>query len=150
MQSSRFSGTGLLKRRILIWTVLILDSLPCLFRLFIGTGDAMSGHAHHLLTNYPAKFFELYGFMAGIAVCGLCGNSLVLFRRKAGIPFVIASIVLVLIFDGLAVWEHRHESDSRAYYAMLAMIGVRMAWLVFYGVVVRIAIRDISRAPRKR
>ncbi len=134
-----------IKWRRLIWAVLILDSLPCLFRLLIIAGDVVGGHARHLLSNYPNQFFQLYGFMVGIAVCGLCGNGLVLLKRKAGIPFVVASIVLVIAFDGIALWEHRNESGPRAFLFLVAMIMIRLAWLVFYGAVVWTAAKENTK-----
>ena len=129
----------------LVWTVLILDSLPCLFRVFIGIGDVLNGNARNLLLNYPVSFLDLYGFMAGIAVFGLIGNILILLKKRAGIPFAFASILIVLASDGTALWQHRHQSRDGMFWFMVVGILIRVGWLVFYGIVVWIAARRLAR-----
>ena len=130
----------------LIWTVLILDSLPCLFRLSIVLRDAINGVSYH----YPAVFFyQQYGFMAGIAGCGLSGNILILLKKRAGIPLAVAGIVLVIAFDGITLWERRKQSGS-AFWFMVAAILTRVGWLVFYGIVIRMAARRLARFRREK
>jgi hypothetical protein len=129
----------------LIWIVLILDSVPCLFRLLISVKDVIDGHARHLLLNYPAEFTKLYGFLVGIGVCGLMGNALILRRKRVGIAFAMVSIVLVVVFDGIALWEHRRDADRAAYVLITGTVLARFCWLVFYGIVVRLAAKRLSR-----
>ncbi len=130
----------------LIWTVLLLDTLPCLWRLFLCGQDVFDGYANRLFVSAPAAFFNHYGFILGIALCGLCGNTLILLRRRAGVPLAVAGIVIDLISAGADLWSHRHVNwfDWPASYAfMLGFELVRAGWLVFYGAVVRTAARKM-------
>jgi hypothetical protein len=131
----------------LIWTVLILDSIPCLWNLLILIGDVVGGHARYLLWNYPVEFFRHYGFWVGISGCGLSGNILILLKKRAGIPFAVAGIFLLIVAGGIALWELRNDHRN---FSFLVTILVDVGWSVFYGIVVWMAARKLGFIRRKR
>jgi hypothetical protein len=85
----------------LVWTVLILDCLPCLVRLFAG-GEELIGR------RVAECFTQHFGFIFGIAIFGLFGNILILCRKRIGIPLAVASIILDLVSGGMDLWSQRH------------------------------------------
>jgi hypothetical protein len=130
----------------LIWTVLVFDSLPCLLRLFLCGQDVVDGHASRLFVNAPATFFDHYGFVLGVAICGFCGNLLILLRRKSGIPLAVAGIVIDVLAGATALFEQRHLHwlgwpDSYAF--MLGAELMRCGWLILYGFVISMAAKSM-------
>jgi hypothetical protein len=128
----------------LIWTVLLLDTVPCLLGLFFGGQELFHGISS--FASSPAAFFAHYGFIFGLALCGLCGNTLILLRKRAGVPLAVAGIVIDLVSVGAGLWSNRHVSwfgwpDSYAF--QLGVELARTGWLVFYGAVVRMAARKM-------
>jgi hypothetical protein len=77
----------------LISAVLIIDCLPCLYKLFAGIEIAFERHNHAETFGYFAGFF----LMAGIAALGLIGNILMCLRQGAGFFLAIPSILLAIV-----------------------------------------------------
>jgi hypothetical protein len=123
-----------------VWTVLILDCLPCLLRLFAG-GEELIGR--HIADYFTAHF----GFIFGIAVFGLCGNILILCRKRIGIFLALASVILDLVSASCDLWSQRNLPwfDWPASYALMVGFEIaRACWLMVYAIAVRIAVRKMS------
>jgi hypothetical protein len=122
----------------LVWTVLLLDCVPCVFRLLIYFGGIVDDQASHLLWSDPAAFCRQWGCEAGTAIFGLIGNALILMKKRAGVPLAVASVALVVFSDGKEVLWH-HQDCTENYIFLVGMVLLRMCWLVFYGIVVWMA-----------
>jgi hypothetical protein len=129
---------------VLIWSVLIIDSLPGLIRLGTCVGDVIDGHAGHLLMNYPSRFVYSWCLVLAIGIYGLIANLLILLRNRAGVPLAVFNVLLVVLCEIGALWEHRHDADRAGYMFMVGFDTARLCWLALYGFVIWSAAKKLA------
>jgi hypothetical protein len=125
----------------LIWTVLVLDSVGCLYVLFVCLSEGLYGLvARHIDLVFVIVFFAP---IALPSVPALIGNTLILLRRRQGSLFAFTAILLVPACSAYVLWELR----SRFFTSPLEILWfplLRVCWLILYGIVVRMAGKKLS------
>lgn len=137
------------KLGILVWTVLILDSLGCSLHLYVGLQETIHTARNSLLSD-ASSFVMWAANVIGIGLFGLSGNILILLKRRVGIPLAMVSMFAEVVRNGYGIWSHSdagrlfdYELDD--YHLFMAGLLTQVAWLLFYGIVVWIAARRLKR-----
>jgi len=123
----------------LIWTVLILDCIPCLLHLYYACWTALYFDVGSPRLNYPLILYCRLGVSTGIAVFGLSGNTAILLKKRAGVPLAIMSIAFTIVTEFISVWM------CIATFSVPELVATssRVGWLILYSIVVWLAAKKL-------
>jgi hypothetical protein len=119
-------------------TVLILDSIPCLLRLFVYLCGLVFGRIRFHNGSTVANVC----LVAGTIAFALSGNVLILLKKRAGVLLAAMGLVLSLIGGGLSFWRAfpmlppQGTTEAMWRTIQVSVLFFWALWLIIYGIVV--------------
>jgi hypothetical protein len=133
-----------------IVTVLILDCIPCMLRLYV----YLYGLLHGRIQFPNGSAIAIFCLVLGTIVFAFSGNLLILLKKRSGILLAVAGFVLSLLAGGFSFlrafpMSPPQDTTVAMWHAIQVSVLLFWAfWLVIYGVVVWTAAKRLGWVRR--